>query len=298
MLALISLFVIVVASLLVTRVATVMLTLTGLSRQSARFQARSAFSGAGFTTSESEAVIDHPVRRRIIMTLMLLGNAGIISGLASVLLTFTTAQNEGSAALRVLAILVFLIALNRLAASQTADRALSRLIERALRRYTDLDIRDYAGLLRLTDNWIIGETIVEEGDWFIGHTIGDLQLPAEGVLVLGIERRGHRYVGAPKATARFHEGDKVVLYGLRETLERIDERDRSADGEMDWVTSQIEFTESYLAQQEIERAAEEAGAADDALHLDDSDESLHLHVGERPEAPALEPDVEDDAHGR
>ena len=64
MLALISLFVVVLASLLVTRVAAVMLTLTGLSAQSARFQARSAFSGAGFTTSESEAITNHPVRRR------------------------------------------------------------------------------------------------------------------------------------------------------------------------------------------------------------------------------------------
>src|SRR5687767_7500660 len=66
-------------SLLITRIASVALTVTGLSRQSARFQARSAFSGVGFTTSEAEDVVNHPVRRRIVMWLMLIGNAGLIT---------------------------------------------------------------------------------------------------------------------------------------------------------------------------------------------------------------------------
>lgn len=279
MIALVSLFVIVLTSLLVTRVATVMLTLTGMSRESARFQARSAFSGSGFTTTESEAVVDHPVRRRIIMALMLFGNAGLVSGLASLLLSFTTAESGGDALQRIGAILVFLIALHRIAMSKVADRALSKVIERALRRFTDLDVRDYAGLLRLTDNWVVGEIIVEPGDWFSDRAIGDLQLPNEGVLVLGIERTDHRYVGTPKATARLHEGDKLVLYGQRDTLARIDGRQRNADGEMDWIASQIEFTERYLEQQQVERAHE---AEEDTTG---PDRDLELRAGERRDDP-------------
>ncbi|MEL7208515.1 MAG: hypothetical protein AAGK32_09850 [Actinomycetota bacterium] len=53
MVGVITLFVLVMLSLLVTRVASLMLTVTGMSRESARFQARSAFSGVGFTTAES-----------------------------------------------------------------------------------------------------------------------------------------------------------------------------------------------------------------------------------------------------
>lgn len=55
-------------SFLITRVTTVALTVTGMAKESARFQARSAVSGVGFTTSESEAVVNHPLRRRIVMT--------------------------------------------------------------------------------------------------------------------------------------------------------------------------------------------------------------------------------------
>jgi len=78
MIAIISLLMVLVFSLLITRIATIALTYTGLSRQSAKFQARSAFTEVGFTTSESEKVVNHPVRRRILLLMMLIGNAGIV----------------------------------------------------------------------------------------------------------------------------------------------------------------------------------------------------------------------------
>ena len=53
MAAIATVFVVVIVSLLVTRVATVALTLTGMSREMVRFQARSALTGVGFTTSEA-----------------------------------------------------------------------------------------------------------------------------------------------------------------------------------------------------------------------------------------------------
>lgn len=78
MLPIISLLIVISLSILLTRIATVALTLTGLSREAARFQARSALTGTGFTTAEAEKAVGHPVRRRIILFLMLLGNAGIV----------------------------------------------------------------------------------------------------------------------------------------------------------------------------------------------------------------------------
>src|SRR5204863_1437497 len=85
--AFVAVLVTVAFSLLITRVGTTALVHTGLSREVARFQARSAFFGVGFTTSESESVVNHPVRRRIVLWLVLLGNAGIVTVLASVVLS-------------------------------------------------------------------------------------------------------------------------------------------------------------------------------------------------------------------
>jgi K+/H+ antiporter YhaU regulatory subunit KhtT len=88
--------VIVTISLLVNRIATVALTFTGLSRDTARFQSRVAFTGAGFTTSESELITTHPVRRRIVMMLMFLGNAGLVTVMATLMTGFVNIDDKKS----------------------------------------------------------------------------------------------------------------------------------------------------------------------------------------------------------
>src|SRR6056297_2959688 len=93
MIGILSFFVILVVSILVTKIATIALAHTGMSHETAKFQARSAFSGVGFTTTESERMVTHPIRRRILMMLMLLGNAGIVTAGTSLLLAFVDPES-------------------------------------------------------------------------------------------------------------------------------------------------------------------------------------------------------------
>lgn len=137
MAALISLLIVLTLSLLITRIATVALTHTGLSREVAQFQARSAFTGVGFTTGESEKVVQHPVRQRILMLLMLLGNAGFVSAVSSLLLTFTSPGGPEGLLLRLLFLGIGILVLWALATSPWADRYLSRLIKWAFVRPND-----------------------------------------------------------------------------------------------------------------------------------------------------------------
>lgn len=234
MLAIISLLVVVVLSLLVVRVATVALTLTGLSQQLARFQARSAFTGSGFTTTESEKVVQHPVRRRIIMILMLLGNAGIVTAVSSLILSFTTTNPEsgltGTVGFRLTALAAGLIALWLVAYSRWVDRWLSRTITLALKKWTDLEVRDYAGLLHLSGGYAVVEMLVQEGDWMAGRQLIDLKLSDEGVLVLGIEKSDGSYFGAPRGKTKLEVDDTVLLYGPRDILQKLDERVAGSSG--------------------------------------------------------------------
>jgi hypothetical protein len=106
-------------------------------------------TGPGFTTTESEAIVSHPVRRRVVMTLMLFGSAGIVTALASVMLTFASsaASEDGDTTLTLLALVAGTMGLLLLVRLRPVDRAVSRLIRLTLRRFTDLDVRDYAALL-------------------------------------------------------------------------------------------------------------------------------------------------------
>lgn len=131
MLAAISLFVIITLSALVTKVASIALMHTGLSTEVAKFQARSAYTGSGFTSSESEKLLNHPVRRKIIYILMLVGNAGIITTLSSLILTFVLPDNRSSLLYSILILVVGLTLLWWAIQSKMVDRWLSKMIDKA-----------------------------------------------------------------------------------------------------------------------------------------------------------------------
>jgi hypothetical protein len=210
-------------SLLVARIGSAALALTGLSREVARFQARSAFFGVGFTTSEAESVVGHPVRRRIVLWLILLGNAGIVGVLASVVLSLT--EGGGPTFARIGALLAVVAFFALLASSRWVDRWMSRLIDRGLRRWTDLDTRDYEGLLHLAGDYAVSELVVEPEDWLADRTLAELELDEEGILILGVTTVDGRYLGAPGGRTRVRPGDTLVLYG---SLDRVTELDRRA----------------------------------------------------------------------
>jgi K+/H+ antiporter YhaU regulatory subunit KhtT len=216
--AFVAVLITIAVSLLITRIGTTALVHTGLSREVARFQARSAFFGVGFTTSEAESVVNHPVRRRIVLWLVLLGNAGIVTVLASVVLS--ASSDGGITAPRVGVLAAGLVVLGLIARS----RALERAIDAALQRWTDLDVRDYADLLRLSGDFAVAELVVEPGDWLADRTLSELQLRDEGVVVLGITRADGEWVGAADGHTALYAGDVLVVYGREERIAELDER--------------------------------------------------------------------------
>ena len=87
--ALVSLLVTIALSLLITHIASMALTMTGLSRDLAKFSGQVCLYRSGLHHQRSrKSRSPTPVRRRILMLLMLLGNAGIVTSISSLVLTF------------------------------------------------------------------------------------------------------------------------------------------------------------------------------------------------------------------
>lgn len=218
-------------SLVITRLATVALTMTGLSEQAARFQARSAFTGTGFTTSEAEAVVDHPTRRRIIMLLMIVRSAGLVTILISLILSFVGPGTDQAKLIRLSFLAGGVTALWLLAQNRWVDHWLRRWIGVALNRWTDLDARDYSGLLNLSGDYGVSEMQVNQEDWVVDQSLAELRLRDEGVVVLGIYRSDGSYVGVPQAETNIESGDRLILYGRAESLQDLGERRSGPSGE-------------------------------------------------------------------
>lgn len=230
MIGIISLVIVIVVSMLVTRIATIALTHTGLSRESARFQARSALTGSGFTTNESEKVVNHPVRRRIVMILMLVGNAGIVTGVGSVMLTFMHQGQQGwqGFAIKVMLLGLSLLILWLLASSAWVDRHLSTLIERGLKRYTQLNVRDYESLMQLAGDYRLVELSISDQDWLAGMRLSEADVRGEGLLVLAVKRADGEFVGVPHGDTEIGAQDNLVLYGHLDAIQALDKRRRSS----------------------------------------------------------------------
>jgi hypothetical protein len=231
MLSIISLLIILTFSILVTKIATIALTHTGLSKESARFQARSAFTGVGFTTSESEKVVNHPLRRRILLLLMLLGNAGIVTAMSSLILTFVNAQDSGFLVFRIVLLCLGVVTLWAVASSKIVDRHLSNLISRFLKRFTRLNVQDYISLLHLAGEYRVSEMQVESKDWMADRTLSELRLRDEGILVLGITRTDGTFIGVPTGETPLKPNDSMILYGRASALKEIDQRRKGGYGD-------------------------------------------------------------------
>jgi hypothetical protein len=246
MIAILSLLIVVTLSLLITRIAAMALMLTGLSSESARFQARSAFTGSGFTTGESEAVVKHPVRRRIIMMLMLLGNIGIATVVATAVLSMINTTRAEEWWWYLLILLGGASLLGALAISRRVEYHLNRMIALGLKRWTKLDVTDYVAVLQLQNGYAVTEMKIESGDWLDGRSLFEAALPKEGVLVLGIQRPDGAFIGTPRAGDRMLSGDTLILYGLSSRIAELDQRSAGDSGERAHSEAVIEHHEKSL----------------------------------------------------
>lgn len=165
--------------------------------------------------------MEHPVRRRIISTLMLLGNAGTATVVATLVISFRGVDHWVG---KSLILVIGLAGLYFIAHSEWLDKKLRTFVQWALTKYTRLDLNDYTALLHLAEDYSILEVEVQPGDWLAGNNLAKLALPKEGVLVLGVRKAAGDYIGAPTAGTTVEAGDTLTMYGKLERLEELNHR--------------------------------------------------------------------------
>ena len=216
--AALSIFILLSLSIFVVRIAAVALRLTGMSESSARFQALSAFTGTGFTTSEAETIVNYPLRRRIASLLMIVGNMGLISVFATVVVSLINTEGDVRAVtMQVAWIVAGLLILWFLMLSPHADKHLCELIGKALKTKTFFGQRDYECLVQIDNGYSVCEHPVH-GVWLTHE--GALQVPdldQLGLQVLAV-RRPNGMISSERfnSTATLVVGTWLVIYGQDE----------------------------------------------------------------------------------
>lgn len=246
-----ALLVIVLVSMVAIRAGAVALSMTGVSMDMATFQSLSAFTGTGFTTTEAESIVGHPARRRIIQLQMLIGNAGLFSALAALILSLSQTNEDIEILERLLVIITGLVILLVLSKSAFLNRLLTRVLQVLFARWTILRLHDYEALLRMNKGYAISHLLIEPDSWLCDRSLRDLDLISEGLLVLNLERAGGFLVGTPGPNTELKAGDQLLIYGQEEDVAHLNDRSSGAQGE----AAHAEAVE----RQRLRRAHESAG---------------------------------------
>lgn len=143
------------------------------------------------------------------------------------------------------------------ASNRRIERHLNRVIAFTLRRWGNLEVKDFIAILQLQNGYAVTELLVEPHDWLADKTLIDLKLPQEGVLVLGIQRREGIYLGTPAGDTEIRSGDTVVLYGPIDRIEELDQRRRGQQGDAAHHESATEHASEMEEQEELDDQLEE-----------------------------------------
>ncbi len=211
--------IVVIMSFLVVRAGAVALMMTGMDYKKASFQALSAFTRAGFTTKESEVVINNPQRRRIVIWLIVIGNAGFVTVIVTA--TSSIATSEGYVlAIAVVALLAGAYLMYRIVRYPPLARRWERFVQSKLVKSPTFEESTTEDLLHLIEGYGVVRVSVTEDSPYVGLTLRQIFSPDKQLWVVGIER-GKDWISLPRSREVVNIGDRLVTYGNLVTLREI-----------------------------------------------------------------------------
>lgn len=196
--------------LLILWLGSVALEATGLERNKARFQALSALTGTGFTTTEAESIVEHPRRRKIATYLIFIGNAGIIAFIILLVLYVRAGLTLPSTFLITLTIAVLLLiglAFWLGLIDKLTNGILSLLGKRRAEFRSAVE-----RILHQTGDYAVFRLSIGEKAKVAGLELKDAGFQERDVTILAIER-GNKILSYPQLEEKVLAGDYLLCYG-------------------------------------------------------------------------------------
>jgi len=226
MIGMISLLLIIYTLQLFTRIASIILVYTGMPEAEAKFQARSAVTGCGFTTAESEEITNYPFRRMVISNLMLIGNVGIIASISSLLLSLVHVNKDNyphELLMRLLILGIGLIVIWLLSKSRVFEHLVIRIFEMITKTSLKVMLSHPGNFCYFPGGFRICGFCVPEKSVFAGETAGECERHWRNrAHLLGIQRDLKTYIGNPRPGETISAGDVLIFHGDRDGIKEIE----------------------------------------------------------------------------
>lgn len=232
----------IIVSFVAVRIGAIAFELTGLEWSLAKFQSLSCFSGTGFTTREAELITGHPQRRRIASILMVFGNAGLVTLIAtfantirpsmsvSELPSFVDVSVPPAAVpwinLTVVVCVGYLI--YRILSRAHILHKFTEYLRSRIRKSDIIQPVSFEQLMVATGGYGVASVLASEQSSVVGKTLRASGLREEDITVLAVERSGGT-ISNPPADTPIMVGDRLVCFGKTDVVRRVFALEREAD---------------------------------------------------------------------
>ena len=213
------LLVAILISFIVVSVGGLALQLTGIESEVARFQALSAFSGTGFTTTEAERIVQHRTRRRIVTILIILGNAGLVTIIATMVATFTQVTGYGWFFARLGIIIISILVLYRLVIGSRFGNRFLQLVRKPLIKRILRDTPTSEEIFNAGKGWGVSLITITEESKKAGLPLSEL-VGEEDLIILTLEAADD-FISRPGVGEKINVGDRLLVYGRSESIKRL-----------------------------------------------------------------------------
>lgn len=230
------LFIIVLCiSFIIVRIGAIAFELTGLDWSVAKFQALSCFSGTGFTTKESELIINHPQRRKIASFLIVLGNAGLVTLIA----TFANSLRPSSLVpkleipllklfipssllpwINFIVIVLSAIFIFRLFSNTKFIFSLTEYLKKVIIRKEIIKPFAFRELIFLAKGYGVSKIKIYEKNSALDKTLSNSGLKQKDIIVLAIERK-NKIIPNPPISSRISLHDQLICFGKIHNMKKF-----------------------------------------------------------------------------
>ena len=212
--------------IIIVEIMTVALKGTGMSMEKARFQVISIVTTIGFSTRESELIVQHPIRRKIAAGLMIISYMMTATLISLVLTMFKDRESTGYIAIGLGVMAILMVFFSR---HQKTLRKIEVGLEKKVRKSISKKHgkRTVEELMRLNGEYSVAEIVLPDTDC----PLCDLQLRESDlemmhIRVLNVDK-GDIFIHFPTSETKLESGDKLLVYGKIESIEKILERHRN-----------------------------------------------------------------------
>ena len=234
MVSLLLLIIVLIVSWIIVRIGAIAFQITGLEWSLAKFQALSCFSGTGFTTRESELIVSDRRRRQIASFLMILGNAGLVTLIATAGNALTQEQSdlawlpailpfdipkELTGVVNLATIILALLIIYKILTNRNISGKLTRYLRKKIIKQEILKPVSFEELLQLTGGYGISRIEVTENSPYIDKTLSESDLRKHDITVLAIIRDDET-IPNPSANSKIRKGDGLISFGNRENIRK------------------------------------------------------------------------------